>query len=530
MSTAVLHPAQRRRVAAQMPELPAHEVRLRPLGGGDARTIIATSAAQDFVEGLFEDLRAADWRERLADMRRLRKGEVDGVLELGQPIHRRFQIALFEAVCVQPGSPRLDPAKIASSGVVLRRVRGTRRDAWMKRGKTIDGWRRVGGLDNDPQPALAAAHPANAAIRQAIAARKGEAQVAPAETVHALYPAPPDVCAAAGRTVLFGAIPVSSAELADTAAEPIDYAALEGSDRTLMVEHLSQYLKKREQKTMPRAGERLTGDWNVLDEKTRAADTQLGYLGTFLYQALHELDVLGPSAPSRALLGLLREIRLPTDEDIHGNVTATIDAADFVSRAGPVLIGRESNSTGLVMPLRWPAMSADLGGRLTEAALACLTEQYKARVGPPAKFGDDNAQYAVRGFMRVTGHQGCPERLVWSIESEPFRILPWWDGDGPGTTIGLPAMSKLKKVKPSVAFAMPPEIANVLKGDLKALAEGDGEKNEIGVGWLCSFSIPFITICAFIVLNIFLGLLDLIFRWLLFIKICIPIPVPKGPN
>lgn len=527
VTAALLHPAQRRRIAAQMPAMPEHEVRLRPLGGGDARTIIATSAAQDFVEGLFEDLQAADWRERIARMRRLRQGEHDGLLELNQPIHRRFQIALFEAFCVRPGSPRLDPSKIATSGLVLRRVRGAERHGWMKRGKTIDGWRRVGNPDSDPQPALSAEHPANAAIRQAIAARKGE-EVAPAETVHALYPAPPAVCAAIGRTVLFGAIPVSSAELADTAAEAIDYAALQGSDRALMVEHLSQYLKQRDEIDMPRAGDRLAGDWNVLDDATRAADARLGYLGSFLYQAMLELDVLGPSQASAGLMAILREIRLPTALDAYGSPTATIDAADFVSRAGPVLINREDNRTGLHMPLRWPAMSTDLGNRLTNAALACLTEQYKARVGPPAKFADDNAQYAVRGFMRVIGHDGCPERLVWSIESEPFRILPWWDGEGPGTTIGLPAIAKLKKVKPSVAFAMPPEIGNLLKGNPEDLMKGDGENNELGIGWLCSFSIPFITICAFIVLNIFLGLFDLIFRWLMFIKICIPIP--KGSN
>ena len=40
-------------------------------------------------------------------------------------------------------------------------------------------------------------------------------------------------------------------------------------------------------------------------------------------------------------------------------------------------------------------------------------------------------------------------------------------------------------------------------------------------------SIPIITICAFIVLNIFLSLFDLFFSWMLFIKICLPIPVPK---
>ena len=43
-------------------------------------------------------------------------------------------------------------------------------------------------------------------------------------------------------------------------------------------------------------------------------------------------------------------------------------------------------------------------------------------------------------------------------------------------------------------------------------------------GLICQLSIPIITICAFICLNIFLSLFDLIFQWMFFIKICIPFP------
>jgi hypothetical protein len=163
------------------------------------------------------------------------------------------------------------------------------------------------------------------------------------------------------------------------------------------------------------------------------------------------------------------------------------------------------------------------------AALSCLTEQYQARVPPEAKFANANALYAVRAFIRVTGHDDCPDKLVWSMESEPFRILPWWDGEGPATTIALPDLGSLKKIKPSVAFSMPPAIGNLLSGDMSKLKDGDGSTDGPGIAWLCSFSIPFITICAFIVLNIFLSLFDIIFRWMLFIKICIPIPKPPTP-
>jgi len=57
--------------------------------------------------------------------------------------------------------------------------------------------------------------------------------------------------------------------------------------------------------------------------------------------------------------------------------------------------------------------------------------------------------------------------------------------------------------------------------------EGKGGGSSVGIGWICSFSIPVITFCAFIVLNIFLSLFDLIFRWMMFIKICIPYPKAK---
>jgi len=50
---------------------------------------------------------------------------------------------------------------------------------------------------------------------------------------------------------------------------------------------------------------------------------------------------------------------------------------------------------------------------------------------------------------------------------------------------------------------------------------------QIGIAWLCGFNIPTITFCAFLVLNIFLGMLNIIFSWMAFVKICIPIPIIK---
>ena len=526
----LLHPAEKRLLTAEMPREPMHDVQLRPLGDGDSRSIIVTSAAHDFVNDLLDDLKKADWRSSLDPMRRLRTAK-DGVLGLALPMHGRFQIALFEAWCARPGRPRLDPVRITGSGIVVRRLRGGQREGWIKRGKSIEGWTPLAKPEEDPDPALAAAPaPANTAIRAAIGALKGAPPSPASETVHALYPAPPEVCEATGRTVLFAVIPVSSSETSDLAPPGVDFRALPTGERAAMVKHLNRYLSPGPGTPMPRAGWTLDPTWNVLDNKTLLAERQLANLGAFLHQASVELDVLGPSAASKALLAVLREIRLPTQQDDLGRPAAFTNAADFIASAAPILIGREANPRGITMPLSWPDVPQDLGDRIADAALGCLTEQYKSRARPEGKFANAAAQYSVRAFIRVEGHDDCPDKLVWSIESEPFRILQWWDGEGPSAVIALPDLASLRNAKPSVAFSMPPAIANALKGDMKKLSDGEGDPaDDSGIAWLCSFSMPYITICAFIVLNIFLSLLNIVFQWMVFIKICIPIPKSAMP-
>lgn len=534
MTLAALHPAERRRLKAMMPAEPHHQVLLRPLGGGDARTIIATSGARNFVEALFEDLAAPDWRDRLAAMRSARRDQ-DGALRLSLPIHRKSQIALFEAICVQPGSPRLDPDRIESQGIVVRRHANHRWAGWMKQGKATSGWLPLGLLDADPDPVKRqACHPANRAVRDLIAQHKPPSIAA--EEIVPLFLAPPDVCAARKRTILFAVIPISSDDRSDQPPPRVNYDSLPAPQRADMVAHLSEYLKARPRLAMPRANDILSRDWNVLAIPPPPLQPppglgQLYALGLFLQQMLVELDCQADRPAPKALMNLLRQIRLPTDPDSYGNATGSIDAAAFVATAGAILVGGEGNPQGFRMPIEWPRVEADLGTRLERAALACLSARHGELAASPGKYESADDLFAVRAFIRVRGPEGCPDTLVWSAPSERFRISAWWDGDGPGTRITLPDLSQLRNVKPNVSFEMPPAIANLLRSDLKKLADGEGSGdslNGLQIGWLCSFSIPIITLCAFIVLNIFLTLFDIVFRWMSFLKVCIPIP-KKGP-
>jgi hypothetical protein len=122
----------------------------------------------------------------------------------------------------------------------------------------------------------------------------------------------------------------------------------------------------------------------------------------------------------------------------------------------------------------------------------------------------------------------CPPHTIWSAPSEPFEIVPWFEGAKvPPVQIELPELNResLRKMTPNVSFKVPPSLQKFMdKMTLDDLVSGGPKKSDGAFGMICSFSIPIITICAFIVLQIFLSLLNIIFWWLPYVRICLPFP------
>src|SRR5690606_20559852 len=142
------------------------------------------------------------------------------------------------------------------------------------------------------------------------------------------------------------------------------------------------------------------------------------------------------------------------------------------------------------------------------------------------RFGQRDAQYVVRAFMRVRRDDGCAPELVWSQPSAPFTIAPWFAGSPvPRPIIELPNPLRdgLDSIKPNVAFAVPSMISDLLgQNDPADLLAGKGKQPKgSGITWICSFSIPIITLCAFILLSLLISLLNFFFWWLPFVKICL---------
>jgi len=517
---------------------------------------------EDFIDAVLEDLRTTTGRATLAESI---AGErtADQTLKLFQPIQRRFHVALMEASCDMPGTPRINPAKVDAAGMVLRRLRTdaegrTKLEGWMRSGGRLRGWLavdRLGDAQSDPTPAARTARRATGRpqIDRALATLVAQTDAALLnEHVIPMFVAPPDVCAQSGRTVVYGVVPTSSSELASSA--PDTAAAFEGfgPDSQAFTDHLMQPLRGLAY-TFPHAGEHFDSTWfeaieqpgdtppqgmpadvfkTITDE--RAKQREKAPLHTFvqlLRQVAFEFDAFGDSAQSKALFALLQKITL-TYALKPGEVAArTIQAGTFLEKATRVLLERDPAAGPEEMPTSWPALSPSDRAQLGSAMSQAMQARFAAVKGRPGRFDEPDARYALRAFVRLKPDGVCPPRTIWSDYSEPFVIAPWYEGAGTPAQIALPDVSDrnlLKSLKPNVSFVLPPKLQNLLGGSPKDMMEGKLDDGGLSLGWICSFSIPIITLCAFIVLNIFLSLFDLFFRWMLFIKICIPFPKIKG--
>ena len=507
----------------------------------------------DFVESTLEDLRTpagrATLREKVASTRTAAQ-----VLKLFQPVQRQFHLAVIEAWCDTAGTPRIDPAKVDSAGLVLRRVRGTgasrHLEAWMKSGGRLHGWVRVAqGVEQASPVALQrlARRPVSPSIDRELtrfALEREDARLD--EHVVPLFMAPPDVCRDAKQTLFYGLVPTTSAEIAEV---PVDPAQALGDDfgpgSADFRDHLVEALRGD---AMPfvLAGEIMRGGWFEAVEMpgdSPPSDVPASHWNTLrtasgangmkrfirlLRQLASEFDAFGDGAESRSVFAELEAIRLPLVLRPGETVHRTVSAGGFLELASRVLLERDPSAPLPEMPLSWPALDAAARQRLGTALSRAVARRFMEIKRQPGRFDEPGAQYVVRAFVRLKPHGTCPAQTAWSAYSEPFVIAPWYEGAGaPPVQVSLPDVTDrnlLKSLKPNVAFVVPPPLQGLLSGNPKDMLEGKGSTGGFTIGWICSFSLPIITICAFICLNIFLSLFDLIFRWMFFIKICIPFP------
>ena len=242
------------------------------------------------------------------------------------------------------------------------------------------------------------------------------------------------------------------------------------------------------------------------------------------------------TAQGNAILDILNQHNVTFGQTPN---TTTQPMGDFYQSAKTALLdynplpGPANGAPTQLMPTAWDALDDNDQAGLLTALVAALTPRAKKLLAPQGRFQDSTRLYRLRLFFRLRPHApGCPPQLVWSSYSAPFRIAAWHEtSERAHPPVPLPDPASLLNAKPNCSFQVPGTLMGAMQGaSMSGLMNGGGGGPSMKLGWICGFSIPLITICAFFVLNIFLSLLNIVFFWLPIIKICIPFPMPSSSS
>ncbi len=498
-----------------------------------------------------------------------------GAQPLYQPVQRMLNLALIDLKCNSLSYPRVDPTRILSAGLVIRRVYrnpGTATEDW----GTLQAWMRnptgqykwiklAPGQENlDPDPTQ---RPQLSSGQAELDRQLANLYLSTANTESTTpgFAAPPATCAALGRTIVYAVIPTASSEVSDTPTNnpplQIDPVGLLGS-----LPGLLSAPSAVGSPAVPLPGQIIDYRWMTDDflnsvyppiapapppppsspplpptlTPTATPDPRIAPFHQFTtaLRMLHTVFGAFDGTPGgNAILQILNRHYVtfadgstePMGAFYQSAKVALIDDTPVYPSASAA-----STASQLLMPTSWDWLNGQDQSDLIAALTAALPPSRAQNVlAPQGRFQDSTRYYQLRMFFRIKGDKpSCPPELVWSRYSEPFQIAPWHaTGDRSHPPIPLPGAIQLwpscraRKPNCSLSGAGQSDEAAMQGTTLSGLMNGAGGGGGLSLGWICGFNIPLITICAFFVLNIFLSLLNIVFFWLPFIKICIPIPV-----
>lgn len=458
-------------------------------------------------------------------------------LKLYQPIHGYFYLAAASLVCHQPGLPDrvVNTASSEKVSLVLRRL-------------SADGiemaW--VGGVGNADGSGGKSWQPLS---QQALTA-ESYAFVADGEELLPMFPLNFELNGR-GRRLLIGLVPTSSREsyqAGQVAGAPSPFAAdkdvngqfvdprLEEVSTFVIeaIEHLDSYtapgLANAKKGALPPALEasqfilldfavflsnNISQLWTAL---TTSVEPPLSDLSLALYRQLTTDTVDGVTTWRRALVDAFAN----QDKINNGDVVLSydlskmgIDINDPHNRLRTTLYNNVQKALGPYTPPATPPNQGQL--TLIPKLDTSATTQYVLRCV----------------FQRPQCEPFRPP--VVSVPTQPFVLAPFFDFDAPSRPIRItmPAdtsIAGLRKFNKNVAFLISDKLRGQMERvtDLKKALDGKtGDEVQFDLGTICSFSIPIITICALFVLILFLILLNIVFWWLPFFRICLPIILPS---
>lgn len=490
------------------------------------------------------------------------------------PVHRAFYIASCEVSCDAFGLPALDPARILSAGLVVRRGRSPAQAMrWIVKEGVPMGWWSGDSADGEPCDCRKLRQMGLLPERYPEPAYSGE-ETTP---MHPLFLRTQGQDGAnRTRTLLWGYIPLGGQVRVDgpvsgrNIPEP-DYAMENpwpfghaDGEPEWQQGHGYQVRAGRAEPAFRQLLSLLLGRYRVND----AADTDNAalrqQLGRIFFHA-------APLQVRREKKVFVTETGKSVSEYLH--FFSAIEAADLDDPGDPVLKTddrRESllayidrrgeqilewlswqdrgvdralpgfdltaqeppDSEANLLRLDWSLYLAEseaeaLRGLLDMRARAALAASETGTATP--RFGhDDDDVFFVRPFVRYKDQQGqnsdC-ERIAWGPASQPFRVAsPLSPQAQRPSLIVLPELADLKRGGPrGVTFLAPKSLADkILKLKMNMDLGNDGPGNRGGACFGFSFSLPVITLVAMILLMVMINLLNILFRWLPFAFLALP--------
>lgn len=538
-------------------------------------TVLHRYLDEEFVPRFLQEARAgrltrnADQAWRGED----RFGGFSDYPTLRLPVHRAFYIACCEVSCEAFGLPALDPARILSAGLAVRRGRSPGQAMrWIVKEGVPMGWwggEQAGEHRGEPCDCRRLRNLGLLPERYPEPAYSGE-ETSPMHPLHLRSTGRDGVSRT--HTLLWGYLPLGGQVRVDGA--PRDAGAGEA-------DYGREFPWPFGHDGNPPAWHRGDG-YQVRDGRAEPALRQLlaALLGRYRVQ-----DAANPdNAALRAQLAqirfhasplLVRRVK-PTVIMENGHATVRqlhyfdpIGADDLVKTGNPVLNPDDAQASlldyldrradALLEWLSWQDRGVDralpahaLSGREPPAGEADLARldwslyldnaqaealrdllEMRARAALDAsdagtampRYGQDDADvFFALPFLRYRDEEGC-ERVAWGPATQPFRVAsPLAPQAQRPSLIALPSLSELGKGGPrGLTFLAPKSLADKimkLKFDMDLKTDGPGNPGGACFGF--SFSLPVITLCALILLMIMINLLNIIFWWLPYAFLALP--------
>lgn len=276
-----------------------------------------------------------------------------------------------------------------------------------------------------------------------------------------------------------------------------------------------------------------------LDDLWRAIESQTDP-GTAAYEALARYNLVGPLRAVHAL-----KTELETNDTRYPDGGPWPNVADVRPLAAVSVVIEQPAFVPVITAVVRAGVAADV-----EQALAAALPPAPSRIPPRAAAIAGATPFESPWFtIRCVFERPNCAALSPPVVSDPtaaFQFASFFDADAPARPIrvALPADTTpagLRKFDKNTAFIMSDVLCGQMNG-LDKLTFGDlvravlpwpfykdlsltpGAMAPCPGGKICSFSIPIITICALVLLMTMVKLLDTLFFWLPFFRVCMPLP------